>query len=59
MALFQHRQGTGVLRKIVFDNLEDGKVKFVSASPDLTNKLNSYGDISYDANTDITSLIIN
>lgn len=34
-------QGTGVLRKIVMDNLEDGEVKFVSASPDLTNKLNS------------------
>ena len=43
-------QGTGVLRKIVLDNLEDGEVKFVSASPDLTNKLNSYGDVSYDAN---------
>ena len=46
--------GTGVLRKIVLDNLEAGEVKFVSASPDLTNKLNSYGDVSYDANTDIT-----
>ena len=34
-------QGTGVLRKIVLDNLEDGEVKFVSASPYLTNKLNS------------------
>jgi hypothetical protein len=49
-------QGTGVLRKIVMDNLEDGEIKFVSASPDLTNKLNSYGDVSYDANTDITTV---
>jgi len=49
-------QGTGVLRKIVMDNVEDGEVKFVSASPDLTNKLNSYGDVSYDAETDITTV---
>ena len=34
-------QGTGILRKIVMDNIVDGEVKFVSASPDLTNKLNS------------------
>ena len=49
-------QGTGVLRKIVMDNVEDGEVKFVSASPDLTNKINNYGDVSYDANTDITTV---
>lgn len=49
-------QGAGVLRKVVMDNIVDGQVKFVSASPDLTNKLNSYGDVSYDAETDITIL---
>jgi hypothetical protein len=49
-------QGTGVLRKIVFNNLEDGEVKFVSASPDLTKKLENYGDVTYDPNTDITTL---
>ena len=51
-------QGTGVLRKIVMDNVEDGEVKFVSASPDLTNKINNYGDVSYNPETDITSVII-
>jgi len=51
-------QGTGILRKIVFDNLENGEVKFVSASLDLTNKLNNYGDVSYNPETDITSVII-
>lgn len=49
-------QGTGVLRKIVMDNVEDGEVKFVSASLDLTNKLNNYGEVSYDADTDITKV---
>ena len=48
--------GTGVLRKVVMDNIEDGEVKFVSASLDLTNKLNNYGDVSYDPETDITSI---
>lgn len=51
-------QGTGVMRKIVMDNVEDGEVKFVTASQDLTNKLKSYGDVSYDPETDITSVII-
>jgi len=49
-------QGAGVLRKIVMDNVEDGEVKFVSASLDLTNKLNNYGEVSYDADTDITKV---
>lgn len=49
-------QGKGVLRKIVMDNVEDGKVKFVTASPDLTDKLKNYGDVSYDPETDITTL---
>ncbi len=49
-------QGTGVLRKIVMDNVEDGEVKFVSDSLDLTNKLNNYGEVSYDADTDITKV---
>jgi hypothetical protein len=49
-------QGTGVLRKIVMDNVEDGEVKFVSASLDLTNKLNNYGEVCYDADTDITKV---
>ncbi len=49
-------QGTGVLRKIVMDNVEDGELKFVSASLDLTNKLNNYGEVSYDADTDITKV---
>jgi hypothetical protein len=52
-------QGTGVLRKVVMDNIADGAVKFVSASPDLTKKLENYGDVTYDPNTDITSVIIN
>jgi hypothetical protein len=51
-------QGKGVLRKVVMDNIADGAVKFVSASPDLTKKLENYGDVTYDPNTDITSVII-
>ena len=49
-------QGKGFLRKVVMDNLENGVVKFVSASPDLTKKLNNYGDVSYNPDTDITSV---
>ncbi len=52
-------QGKGVLRKIVMDNVEDGRVKFVTASPDLTTKLKNYGDVTYDPSTDITSLEVN
>ncbi len=51
-------QGKGVLRKIVMDNVEVGKVKFVTASEDLRKKLKNYGTISYDSNTDITTLKI-
>ena len=47
----------GYLRKIVFDNQdENGLVKFVTASPELTEKLSSYGNVSYDANSDITTV---
>ncbi len=52
-------KGKGVLRKIVMDNVEDGRVKFVTASPDLTSKLKNYGDVTYDPNTDITSVELN
>ncbi len=51
-------QGKGVLRKVVMDNIADGAVKFVSASPDLTKKLENYGDVSYNPETDITSVNI-
>ena len=48
--------GKGFLRKVVMDNTENGVVKFVSASPDLSKKLNNYGDVSYNPDTDITSV---
>ena len=51
-------QGKGFLRKVVMDNAENGVVKFVSASPDLSKKLYNYGDISYNPDTDITSVTI-
>jgi hypothetical protein len=51
-------QGKGVLRKIVMDNVEVGEVKFITASEDLRKKLKNYGTISYDSNTDITTLKI-
>ena len=51
-------QGKGFLRKVVMDNTENGVVKFVSASPDLSKKLNNYGDVSYNPDTDITSVTI-
>ena len=48
----------GFLKQVVQDNIEDGKVRFVSASPDLTSKLRNFGDVSYDPETDITTLNI-
>jgi hypothetical protein len=48
----------GFLKQVVQDNIEDEKVRFVSASPDLTNKLRNFGDVSYDPETDITTLNI-
>ncbi|MCX6189460.1 MAG: hypothetical protein NTW54_07655 [Bacteroidetes bacterium] len=51
-------QGTGVLRKIVLDNIEDGKVKFLTASPDLTSKLKNYGSVTHNEETDITTVTI-
>ena len=48
----------GFLKQVVQDNIEDGKVRFVSASPDLTNKLRNFGDVSYDPETDITTVSI-
>mgnify|MGYP000857970469 CR=1 FL=1 len=51
-------QGKGFLRKVVMDNTENGVVKFVSVSPDLTKKLKNYGDVSYIPDTDITSVTI-
>jgi hypothetical protein len=51
-------QGKGFLRKVVMDNTENGVVKFVSVSPDLTKKLKNYGDVSYNPDTDITSVTI-
>jgi hypothetical protein len=48
----------GFLKQVVQDNIEYGKVRFVSASPDLTNKLRNFGDVSYDPETDITTLNI-
>jgi len=51
-------RSSGVLRKIVMDNVEDGVVKFVTASEELTAKLSSYGEVSYDPKTDITSVRI-
>jgi hypothetical protein len=46
------------LKQLVQDNIEDGKVIFVLESPELTCKLKNYGDISYDTETDITTLNI-
>ncbi len=51
-------KGKGTLRKVVMDNIEDGDVKFITASPELTYKLKNYGDVTYDPETDITSVII-
>ena len=48
----------GFLKQVVQDNIEDGKVRFVSASSDLTSKLRNFGDVSYDPETDITTLNI-
>ena len=51
-------KGKGYLKYIVKDNIEGGKVKFVSASPELTGKLKNYGVVTYDYDTDITTVHI-
>ena len=51
-------QGKGYLRKVVMDNTENGVVKFVSASQELTKKLANFGNINYNPNTDITCVNI-
>lgn len=48
----------GYLKYIVYDNIENGEVKFVSASDELKEKLANYGKVSYDKNTDITTVKI-
>jgi hypothetical protein len=48
--------GKGYLKTIVYDNVDNGKVNFVSASPDLIKKLKNYGTLSYNENNDITTL---
>jgi hypothetical protein len=40
------------------NNAENGIVKFVTASDELTAKLATYGDVEYDPKTDITSVKI-
>ena len=51
-------KGKGTLRKVVMDNIENGDVKFVSASPDLTSKLKNYGSVTHNKETDITTVTI-
>ena len=51
-------QGKGFLKRVVLDNIEDGKVKFVTASPDLINKLKNYGSVSHNDETDIATVNI-
>ena len=51
-------KGKGTLRKVVMDNMENGDVKFVSASPDLTSKLKNYGSVKHSEETDITTVTI-
>jgi hypothetical protein len=51
-------KGKGYLKYIVKDNIDDGKVKFVSASPELTDKLKKYGVVTYNENNDITTVHI-
>lgn len=46
----------GFLKHVVYDNVDNGKVKFVSASPDLIKKLKNYGKLSYNEDNDITTL---
>ena len=48
--------GKGYLKTIIYDNVDNGKVNFVSASPDLIKKLKNYGTLSYNENNDITTL---
>jgi hypothetical protein len=47
----------GLLKQVVFDNIdENGVVKFVSTSPELTEKLKNYGTVTYNEDNDITTL---
>ncbi len=49
----------GYLKHVVNDNIENGVVKFVSASDELQSKLKNYGELSYDESTDITTVMFN
>jgi len=51
-------QNKGTLRKIIYDQADDGVVKFISASDELQQKLTTYGEVTTDPNTDITTLTI-
>lgn len=48
----------GILRKIIYDHEHNGVVHFISASPELQQKLTTYGDVTTDPQTDITTLNI-
>jgi hypothetical protein len=48
--------GKGYLKTIIYDNVDNGKVNFVSASPDLIKKLKNYGTLIYNEDNDITTL---
>lgn len=49
----------GFLKYVVYDNIDNGIVKFVSASDELKDKLSNYGDIKYDENNDTTTVFLN
>ncbi len=40
------------------DNFEDGRVKFITAFPDLTSKLKNYGYVTHNEETDLTTVTI-
>jgi len=52
-------KGKGTLRKVVLDNIENGEVKFVSASDELKSKLANYGTVNFEPGTDITTVKFN
>lgn len=48
----------GILRKIIYDQAENGVVNFISANPELQQKLTTYGQVTTNPETDITTLTL-
>lgn len=59
LQLLPEYKGKRMLRKVVMSNMDkDSNVRFVTASPDLQQKLTTYGTVTTDEETDITTVYV-